>query len=353
MHNRVTYSQSLNLMFRAWSILALGTVCLAMVSIGQLSAFAQQPQSTESAPNKYQVIHGWPQLPEGTLLGQVSGVGVDSHNHVFVFRRAENSVVAGKPASNTRMASPAVLMFDGATGGLVSAWGEKRFILPHGLTVDRQDNIWLTDIAFHQVFKFDHSGKLLLTVGESGVPGLDNAHFNKPTDVAVANDGSFYVSDGYGNNRIVKLSSEAKFLLEWGTKGTGPGQFDLPHGIALDSSGKVYVADRSNARLQIFDSNGKYLAEWKGPEFGRPWAVRVGPDGFAYVVDGGDLASAPPDRARVLIVDLKGKVVDSFGRFGNYDGQFVWPHDVAIGNAGAVYVGDVLTGMRVQKFVRR
>jgi len=353
MHNKGTYSQLPKLILRVRLILTLGTVCMAIGSIGLRSAFAEQPRFTESAPNRFQVIHGWPQLPEGTLLGQVSGAGVDSHNHVFVFRRAENSTVAGRPAPSTRMSSRAVLMFDGATGALLSSWGEKMFIVPHGLTVDRLDNIWLTDVAIHQVFKFDHSGKLLLTFGENGVPGLDHAHFNKPTDVAVANDGSFYVSDGYGNNRVVKLSSEGKFLLEWGTKGTGPGQFDLPHGIALDPSGKVYVADRSNARVQIFDGNGKYLAEWKGPEFGRPWAVRIAPDGFAYVVDGGDLASAPPDRARVLLVDSKGKVVDSFGRFGNYDGQFVWPHDVAIGSDGAVYVGDVLTGMRVQKFVKR
>ena len=192
MHNKATDSQSLKLTFKVQLILPLGIVCLAMSSMGLRSAFAQQPQSTESAPNKYQVIHGWPQLPQGTLLGQVSGVGVDSHNHVFVFRRAENSVVVGRPAPNERMASAAVLMFDGATGALLSTWGEKQFILPHGLTVDRRDNIWLTDIAVHQVLKFDHSGKPLLTVGESGVPGLDGSHFNKATDVAVANDGAFW-----------------------------------------------------------------------------------------------------------------------------------------------------------------
>jgi peptidylamidoglycolate lyase len=353
MRIRVIYPQSLKPTARAWSILALSVVYLATISISPRPALAQHRQSTESAHSRYQVVHGWPQLSEGTLLGQVSGVGVDSHNHVFVFRRAENSVLSGKAAPNNPMASPAVLMFDRVTGALVSAWGEKRFILPHGLAVDRQDNVWLTDISLHQVFKFDHSGKLLLTFGESGVAGLDGSHFNKPTDVAVANDGSFYVSDGYGNSRVAKFSPEGRLLLEWGTKGTGPGQFDLPHGITLDASGKVYVADRSNARVEVFDSNGKYLAEWKSTELGRPWAVRVAADGYLYVVDGGDLATVPPDRARVLVVDLKGKVVDSLGRFGNYDGQFVWPHDVAISKDGTVYVGDVLTGMRVQKFIKR
>jgi len=339
-------------MLSAKLILVLSWAGVAAIFVHQPTAIGQHPQSAESTHGKYQVVHDWPLLPEGQLLGQVSGVGVDSHNHVFVFRRAENSVLAGQPAPTKPITSSAVLEFDSSTGGLLSQWGENRFIAPHGLTVDRQDNVWLTDIALHQVFKFDHSGKLLLSWGEKGVPGLDGSHFNKPTDVAVASDGTVYVSDGYGNSRIVKLSADGHLLLEWGAKGKGPGQFDTPHGIALDPSGKVYVADRSNKRVQIFDHRGKYLAEWKGQEYGRPWAVRMGPDGYMYVIDGGDLPTAPPDRARVLVIDLNGKVLYSFGRFGNYDGQFVWPHDVAIAADGAVYVGDVLTGMRVQKFVR-
>jgi peptidylamidoglycolate lyase len=353
MHHRSTHLQTRKSMRWRRLILVLTSAALTTVSVGQHPVTAQQPPSTGSAHSQYQVVHGWPLLPEGQLLGQVSGVGVDSHNHVFVFRRAENSALGGQPAPTKPITSPAVLEFDGATGKLLSSWGENRFIAPHGLTVDRQDNVWLTDIALHQVFKFDHSGKLLLSLGEKEVSGLDGSHFNKPTDVAVAGDGSVYVSDGYGNSRVVKLSPEGRLVLQWGTKGTAPGQFDLPHGITLDQSGKVYVADRSNKRVQIFDNAGRYLAEWKGTEYGRPWAVRMGADGYMYVIDGGDLPTAPPDRARVLIVDLNGKIVDSFGRFGNYDGQFVWPHDVAVAPDGVVYVGDVLTGMRVQKFVRR
>ena len=107
------------------------------------------------------------------------------------------------------------------------------------------------------MFKFDHSGKLLLSVGERGVPGADGSHFNRPTDVATADDGSFYVSDGYLNSRVAVFSPEGRFLFEWGTKGGGPGQFNVPHGIALDSYGRVYVADRGNARLQVFDKKGK------------------------------------------------------------------------------------------------
>lgn len=224
--------------------------------------------------------------------------------------------------------------------------------MPHGLTVDNRDNVWVTDIALNQVFKFARNGALLLTLGERGVAGTDSAHFNRPTDVAVAADGSFYVSDGYRNSRIVRFSKEGRYLFSWGRKGSGPGEFNLPHSIALDTAGHVYVADRANARIQVFDSLGNFLTEWKGPELGRPWAVRVARNGYLYVIDGGDMPSAPPDRARVLKVTSEGRVVESFGTFGNYDGQFVWPHALAVAIDGTAYIGDVSTGMRVQKFVR-
>ena len=322
--------------------------CFTLAHLTTPTTLAQHPRSTRAALSDYRVIHGWPVLPEGMILGQVSGLGVDSHNHVYVFRRAEKPWSDDVPLDTNPAAT--VMVFEGATGNLRAAWGENVFVMPHGLTVDRKDNIWLTDVGLHQVFKFDHAGKLLFSVGERGVPGADGSHFNRPTDVAVASDGSFYVSDGYINSRIAAFSPEGRYLFEWGAKGNGPGQFDVPHGIALDPSGRIYVADRSNARVQLFDETGKYITEWKGRQIGRPWAVRAASDGYLYVVDGGDQPSAPPDRARVLKLEPKGTVVASFGRFGNYDGQLVWPHCIAIGKDGAIYVGDVKTGMRVQKF---
>jgi peptidylamidoglycolate lyase len=224
--------------------------------------------------------------------------------------------------------------------------------MPHGLTIDAEDNLWLTDVGLHQVFKFDPSGNLLMILGERGVSGNDAAHFNLPTDVAVAPDGSFYVSDGYGNSRIVRYSPEGEFLDEWGAKGTAPGQFDVPHGLALDAQGRVYVADRGNARLQIFDGTGKFLAEWKGAQLGRPWAVRIGTDGSVYVVDGGDQPVLFPDRARILKFDASGNLLAWFGSYGQEPGQFTWPHAIALAPNDALYVGEVSTGMRVQKFMR-
>jgi len=322
------------------------TLLLLVTSLFAVHGAAQSSSSNDP----YVVVHGWPQLPDGYVLGQVSGLAVDSHNHVFVFHRAENSWAADK---THLIASATVLCFDGASGKLLSSWGQNRFIEPHGLRVDRDDNVWVTDRALQQVFKFSHDGKLLLTIGTERTPGVDATHFNLPADIAFAADGNIYVADGYGNNRIAKFAPDGKFLLDWGRKGTGSGEFDLPHSVSVDAQGLVYVADRNNARIQVFDASGKFLQMWKSAELGRPWSLTVGPDNLLYVVDGGDLKPNPPDRGQILKLDLSGKILAKWSRFGNYDGQIYWGHDLTVGKDGAVYVGDVYHGMRVQKFILR
>jgi peptidylamidoglycolate lyase len=159
------------------------------------------------------------------------------------------------------------------------------------------------------------------------------------------------VSDGYRNTRIIKFAADGRFEFQWGTKGAGPGQLDLPHGLAVDSSSRVYVADRNNARIQVFGVKGQFLAQWRGPELGRPYAIALQKDGRAFIADGGDQPAAPPDRSGVAIVDQDGKVLQRFGRYGNYDGQFQLGHDIAVGQHGTVYVVDAW-GERLQKFVR-
>ena len=146
-----------------------------------------------------------------------------------------------------------ISLLDNKSGKILNSWGDSIFIMPHGLTVDNNNNVWVTDVGLHQVFKFDHNGKLLMQLGESKVPGGDSVHFNRPTDIAVAEDGSFYVSDGYRNSRIIKFSSNGRYLLQWGKKGDRDGEFDIPHAIDLDRRGNVYVADRENNRIQVFD----------------------------------------------------------------------------------------------------
>ncbi len=299
---------------------------------------------------QYHVVHGWPVLPEGEVLGSVAGVGVDSRGNVWVFHRAGRTWPRSDVLELTPIARPTIDVFDGRSGALLKRWGSSLFAMPHGLTIDAHDNVWLTDVALQQVYKFSPEGQLLLSLGERGVAGDDERHFNRPTAVAVTGDGSFYVSDGYRNTRVMKFSAAGKFLFQWGTKGTGPGEFDLPHGIALDAAGHVYVADRENQRIQVFDAAGHYLTQWTGKQLGRPYAIAIDKQGEAYVADGGDQPDVPPDRSAWVLARPDGTALARIGRFGNYDGQFEMAHSIAIDAQGSVYVGDI-TGARVQKFV--
>ena len=303
-----------------------------------------------AAEPKHEVVPDWPQLPKDEVLGLCAGVGVDSHHHVFVFHRRERKW--SNPFPTEPIAGTTVTVFDGTTGRLISSWGAGTFIMPHGLTIDHEDNVWLTDVGLHQVFKYTPDGKLLLTLGERVKPGNDHDHFNLPTDVAVLRDGSFYVSDGYKNTRVIKFTAEGRYEFEWGTKGHEPGEFNLPHGIAVDSTGHVYVCDRSNSRLQVFDAKGKFIDQWKGPHIGRPYGVAVDKADHVFIIDGGEQSLRPDDRGKAVELDASGHVVDTFGSHGKEPGQFQTGHDIAVDVDGTVYVADS-GGKRVQKFVLR
>ncbi|EDY20624.1 NHL repeat containing protein [Chthoniobacter flavus Ellin428] len=312
---------------------------LLLVCVLSVRAFAE---------SRYEVVPHWPVLPEGRSLGVCAGVGVDSHGNVFVFHRNERNWTAAFPEEP--IAEPTISVFDGQSGKLLTEWGAGEFIMPHGLTLDREDNVWLTDVGRQQVFKYAHDGHLLLTLGERGVAGSDQTHFNLPTDVAVLPDGSFYVSDGYRNTRVVKFDAAGHYQFEWGGKGTEPGKFRLPHGVAVDSHGRVFVCDRTNSRLQVFDPKGKFLAEWKGPQVGRPYGVSVAANDHVFVIDGGDQLPNQPEHAKAVELDPEGNVVPRFGSYGRDPGQFQLGHDIAVAPDGSVYVGDA-KGKRVQKFV--
>ena len=302
------------------------------------------------AQTQQEVVPEWPKLPEGHVLGLCAGVGVDAQNRVFVFYRSGRKW--SNPFPKDAITQPTVSVLDGATGKPLNSWGADRFIMPHGLTVDHEGNLWLTDVGLHQVFKCTPEGKVLLTLGEASVPGNDHSHFNLPTDVAVLRDGSFYVSDGYKNTRVMKFSTKGKFEFEWGTKGKGPGEFNLPHGIAIDALGRVIVCDRENERLQVFDAKGGFLHEWKGPQIGKPYGVEIDTKGRIFVIDGGSPSLKPMERGKAVELDSQGQVIDTFGSFGSGAGQFQLGHDIAVGPDGAVYVAEG-TGARVQKFVRK
>ncbi len=252
------------------------------------------------------------------------------------------------PAPET-IAQDTILALDPASGALLASFGAGRFRIPHGLTLDGDDNVWGTDVGLHQVFTFSPEGELLLTLGEAGRAGDDRSHFDGPTDVAVAADGAVYVTDGYGNARVVKFSPQGAYLMAWGGRGAAPGQFDVPHGIAIDARGRLYVADRGNARIQVFDGAGSFLRQISGPEIGRPWAVDLGPDGTLYALDGGDQDPAQP-RSGLLALTPEGEVLARWSGYGAEAGSLVWPHDLAVSSRSEVFVGEVLEANRVQKF---
>ncbi|MCW5980699.1 MAG: hypothetical protein KIT09_21645 [Bryobacteraceae bacterium] len=186
-------------------------------------------------------------MPDGWKFGRVSAVAADAKGEVYVFHRGTK-------------ADP-LIVFD-AKGKYLRSWGRGMFGNEHGLRVDPQGNVWVTDNGDHQVFKFDRNGELLLKLGVKGQAGTDERTFNRPTDIAFARSGEFYVSDGYGNSRVVKFSKEGKYLLAWGKFGTNTGEFNTPHSVAVDSQGHVYVSDRENNRIQICDANGRFLKQW-------------------------------------------------------------------------------------------
>jgi peptidylamidoglycolate lyase len=296
----------------------------------------------------YRVVHGWPVVPDNEMLDEVSAVAVDGNDNVLVLTRAGRKWPDADQLDTTAIRKPTIFLFDGKSGRLLNRWGAGVFALPHSITVDGRGNIWVADVALHQIFKFSATGKLLMALGARGKSGEDAAHFNRPSDVAIAPDGSIFVSDGYGNNRVVKFDASGKFLLAWGSKGSGIGQFDLPHGIAIDNQSRVLVSDRKNARIQLFDGNGRFLSAWKGPPFVMPQDVKVGRSGRAYVVESGN--EAPPDESGILVLGPDGSLIERIGRYGNYDGQFVDPHWVAVDSYDTIYVAD-FEGRRVQKFV--
>jgi len=246
---------------------------------------AQTYPAPNSQPNPYATVENWARLPPGRMWGSTSAVDIDRDGKsVWVAERCGANSCAGK-------SDPPVLKFD-ASGKLVKAFGAGMIVFAHGIYVDREDNVWVTDgqsadTKGHQVIKFSPNGTVLLTLGRAGVPGDGPDTFNEPNDVVVAANGDIFVADGHtpnkGNARIVKFTNDGKFIKQWGEHGSGPGQFEVPHALALDSQGRLFVGDRANNRIQIFDQDGDFIAQWK--QFGRPSGIFIDRNDVLYVTD--------------------------------------------------------------------
>jgi peptidylamidoglycolate lyase len=287
-------------------------------------------------------------LPKDVNLGNPAGIGIDTNQNIVVFHRATQKwpllgSMPDKPIQNNT-----ILIIHKDNGKRIKSWGANIFIMPHGLTVDDKNNIGVIDVGLHQVFKFSHNGKLLLKLGEAKTAGNDKVHFNRPTDIAIARDVSFYVSDGYGNSRAVKFSAAGEYLFEWGKKGGKESEFNIPHGISLDSNGNVYVADRENSRVQIFDSTGKFIKQFSDHSFGKICAVAFGKSKL-FAVDDFTFLKVKHRGSDVFIFDTAGKVQTRFGRSGLYEGHTSWYHDLTVDKDENIYVGDILGLFKIAK----
>ena len=296
---------------------------------------------------KYELVKNWPQLPKTFPFSQVSAVGVDTSQNVFILQRTGREWLDTLPDS--LISSNTIFLLDKETGKILNSWGANLFVMPHGITVDEENNVWVTDVALNEVFKFNHNGKLLLKLGVAKIVGNDSTHFNLPADVAVAHDGSSYVSDGYGNSRIVKFSKEGKYLFEWGKKGTGHSEFNIPHSISLDSHGNVFIADRENNRIQKFDMNGNFLKEWKNNQAQMLMSLTVGKADNVFATDYKYIKNSLPIGVDIIQLDSGLNLITRFGRSDLSGDTSALFHDIVVDKGGNIYVANIF-GHKVQKF---
>jgi DNA-binding beta-propeller fold protein YncE len=252
-------------------------------------------------PQPYRTTRDWGELPPGVKWAAVTAIEPAPDGSIYVIHRCFANSCTGRPEAP-------ILKYN-ASGKLLKTWGAGMFIFPHGATVDRDGNLWVTDARGeggkgHQVFKFSSEGKVLMTLGKAGVSGSGPDLFDQPTDVVVAPNGDIFVTDSHRNgknNRVVKFDKNGKFIKEWGKKGSGAGEISEPHTIAMDSRGRLFVGDRENNRIQIFDQDGKFLAQWH--QFGRPSGIFITKDDTIYVMDS---ESGPDTGAHELMGIKKG-----------------------------------------------
>lgn len=297
----------------------------------------------------YEVDPDWPNRPEGIAWRYMTGVAVDSQDRVWTLNAVD----------------PPVQVYD-SDGNFIKSWGSGMFKNPHFIRVDSEGHVWCADYGNHTVRKFTEEGELLLTLGTPDMPGRDEDHLNRPTDAAITPEGDVFITDGYGNNRVVHFDREGNFVKSWGELGVGPGNLSQPHSIAVDSKGRLYVGERNNCRIQIFDQQGKSLGQWL--DLINPWGIWITPADEIYVCGSsparwtekwGNLGN-PPTNQLLLRLDVEGRVHQIWtfplAREGEMiPGHLDWAHGLAVDSKGNLYIGDVADNSpahRVQKFNR-
>jgi DNA-binding beta-propeller fold protein YncE len=318
---------------------------MVLFSIHLSDVWAQLPTDRQSdTTSRYVFDPTWPHKPDRFKWGQMPGITVDTHDHVYIFARSQ----------------PGVQVYQ-TDGTLLRAWDIEDVSGAHYIRIGPAGNVWAANIENHVVRKYSPKGKLLLTLGEVGRAGTDERHFDKPTDMAILPSGDIFVSDGYGNRRVIHFDATGKYVNQWGEAGTKPGQFALPHSIVADSHGRLYVADRENARIQVFDTKGKPLAVWANVI--TPWGLWMTKNDEIWVCgsscvkeDGTDeWIVLPPSDQVVMKLNQKGEVLlrvplrKTIVPPGK-SGELNWVHGVALDSQGNLYLGDIQGG-RAQRFL--
>jgi DNA-binding beta-propeller fold protein YncE len=287
-------------------------------------------QDAKKAPEiSFRVVENFFKMPRNVIMAEAVGVSINSKGHIFVLNRGNHPL----------------LEFT-ADGEFVGSFGEDSpiFRVPHSIRFDSQDNLWYANAADNLVVKFDTNMQVAQALGRRDEPwvylthGIERAiplpeNFYQPTDAAVGPDGSTYVTDGYGNSRVVKFTKEGNFVKYWGDRGGKPGQFNTPHSIVLDAKSNLYVADRQNNRVQVFDTDGKFKDQWvlDGPA----WSLCITPGPNQVIFVGGI--------GRVYKLDLNGKVLGEFGKFGKLPGWFDWIHSLACPDEKTLFLAQELS----------
>lgn len=281
----------------------------AIIALFGLNVFSQN-----YAPTPYRTTEDWASMPEGRKWGSTSAVypAQDNSGNIWVAERCGQNSCVGREGVDP------ILLFD-SSGKLLKSFGAGMLVWPHGIFVDPDNNVWVTDARGegergHQVLKFNENGELLMRLGKAGISGDGRDTFNQPSDVLIAPNGNIFVADGHGrrgNNRIVKLASDGTFIKSWGQTGSSPGEFQDPHALAMDSEGRLFVGDRNNRRIQIFDQEGNFIAYWN--QFGRPSGVFIDSKDIIYVADSESNSRSNPGYKRgIRIASAKDGFVLAF-----------------------------------------
>jgi sugar lactone lactonase YvrE len=323
-------------------------VSLAIAVYFSAAILAQQRDAPRNdLPQLYRTTRDWGELPAGMKWAAVTAVEPAPDGGIYVIHRCFANSCSGR-------SEPPILKYD-ANGKLLKTWGAGMFTFPHGATVDREGNLWVTDARGeggkgHQVFKFDPNGKVILTLGKAGVSGSGPDLFDQPTDVVIAPNGDIFVTDSHRdgkNNRVVKFDRNGKFIKEWGKKGSGPGEISEPHTIAIDSRGRLFVGDRENNRIQIFDQNGKFLDQWH--QFGRPSGIFITKDDTIYVTD----SESGPDTGAHEVMGIKKGIRIGSAKDGRVTGFIEDSESTVSDHSGAEGVGVDANGNVYGAVVRR